>query len=299
MCVLHRWTLPLEDKNEKRGYYFPLGRSSSRIPGDLPLLLEDNSTASSPPDVKLGDWTRPPGRASRSLEYVCGTASNSGSNFDAGEYLCEVTLPATMGRNHADPTVNDHLDLPYYMTYHERNVAARDELSRFLQKNTFGPTVDNLDDMEAKFVELKATGLSHDEAMARVQLDWVVDQMDPTTFASGEYSSLRRYWRRRLNPRREETYRIGEAGPHPCESNSRWRKFAFTAYDVQNSKALRWGNLKIGGTYQTQKGHKVTVETVVMKGLVGGNVTSGTSTTSSSLRRNRALQGAEDRKSVV
>jgi len=126
-----------------------------------------------------------------------------------------------------------------------------------------------------------------------VQLDWVVDQMDPTTFASGEYSSLRRYWRRRLNPRREETYRIGEAGPHPCESNSRWRKFAFTAYDVQNAKALRWGNLQIGGTYQTQKGHKVTVETVVMKGLVGGNVTSGTSTTSSSLRRNRALQGAD------
>jgi hypothetical protein len=132
-----------------------------------------------------------------------------------------------------------------------------------------------LDDLEAKFLELQRGGgsgygnssttavkLSHAEAMAKLQLNWVVSQMDPSNFASGDFSSLRKYWRRRLNPRKEETYRIGESGPHPCEKHSRWRKFAFTNADVQNSKMLRWGALDIGGSYQTQKGHRITVKTV-------------------------------------
>ena len=75
--------------------------------------------------------------------------------------------------------------------------------------------------------------------------------MDPSALSAGEFSSLRAYWRRRLNPRKEETYRIGESGPHPCETNSRWRKFAFTKFDVQNAKMLRWGNQDLGGSYQT------------------------------------------------
>ena len=143
-------------------------------------------------------------------------------------------------------------------------MTVRNELSRFLQKNTFGPTKSELDALEAKFLELRSAGpaVSYADAMAKVQRDWVVAQMDPTTFTSGEFSSLRAYWRRRLNPRAEETYRIGESGPHPCEQHSRWRKFAFTSYDVQNSKSLRWGNMEVGGKYQTQKGHRITVETV-------------------------------------
>lgn len=54
-----------------------------------------------------------------------------------------------------------------------------------------------------------------------------------------------------MNARAFEVYRIGEAGPAPCEKNSRWRKFAFTKYDVQNARYLRWG--EEGVTTQSQQ----------------------------------------------
>ena len=270
MCVLHRWTRPLEDKLDKKGYYYPLGRSAPRIPGDA---RAENST-SDPAAVALGDWTRPPGRASDKIEYACGEASNSGSNFALGEYLCEVTLPATSTPDADDVSLLKPHNLPYFLTYYERSTSVRNEISRFLQQNTFGPTSAELDALEARFLELKGGGgLGHDEAMAKVQLDWVAAQMDPSTFASGEFSSLRAYWRRRLNPRKGETYRIGESGPHPCEKHSRWRKFAFTNFDVQNSKILRWGAQEYGQTVQTQVGHRVSVETVTLS-LASDNVTS-------------------------
>ena len=122
--------------------------------------------------------------------------------------------------------------------------------------------------MEAQYEEMKATGgtdggqLTLEDAMAQLQRSRIVKPMDPTNFASGEYTSLRKHWRKRLNPRKEATYRIGESGPHPSEKHSRWRMFPFTAMDVQNSRMLRWGTFDIGGTDGTQKGHRVTVRMV-------------------------------------
>ena len=164
------------------------------------------------------------------------------------------------------------MDVPYYLTYYRRSITVRNEISRFLQKNTFGPTAAELDALETRYQELKSgtdsaggnssTTVSHASAMEKLQVEWVVSQMDPSNFASGEFTSLRKYWRRRLNPRKQETYRIGESGPHPCEKHSRWRKFAFTHADVQNSRMLRWGTSALGGAIQTQRGHRITVKTV-------------------------------------
>lgn len=108
-----------------------------------------------------------------------------------------------------------------------------------------------------------STSRSHAEAMAALQLEWVTNQMDPSTFSSGEFTSLRKYWRRRLNARKTETYRIGESGPHACEKHSRWRKFAFTKTDVEFAMDLRWGSQDLGGTKQKQDGHLITVQMVV------------------------------------
>lgn len=305
--------------------------------------------------------------------------------------LCEVTLPTSSKQNANDPTITDYLTLPYYLTYYRRDLTVRNEISRFLQKNTFGPTKDQLDALEERYRELRGLGytpynntvedmmpswwnetfndgianegnstwtnstateansteavagnltdvegngtaterrtterylqgnqtsspstspttspsasptskptleptaslvpsslpslspstsaptekvydgppMSHAEAMAALQLEWVTNQMDPSTFSSGQFTSLRRFWRERLNARKEETYRIGESGPHACEKHSRWRKFAFTAFDVQNSQHLRWGTQELGGLVQEQTGHRITVETVVYEG---------------------------------
>jgi hypothetical protein len=275
MCVLSRWTANLADKSAGLGYYFPLGRSVAGIPGEGTFV---NGTFDG--EGNDGDWTRPAGKASWQLRYTCGVAENSGDNFAIGDYLCEVTLPKTSRQNLKNPILTDELNAPYYLTYYERTVSLRNELSRFLHQNTFGPTSEELDALEHVYDAIadesylensttpsSSTPLTHEEAMMKLQVEWVKAQMDPTTFTSGKFSSHREYWRKRLNPRRWETYRIGEAGPAPCELHSRWRKFAFTDYDVQNSRALRWGNVDLGGSYQTQPGHRITVETVTLEGL--------------------------------
>ena len=245
MCILSSWTTDVTTKSSTgEGYYVALGKSYDE-----------------------SDWERPPGKHSRFVEYNCGMATNSGTNFDSGDYLCEVTLPMT---SKILPTGQlDELDAPYYLTYYERSLSVRNEISRFLQRTTFGPTSEELDALEVAYDSILSStgggGNNHVEAMERLQTEWVQNQQDPSTFSTGKFSSLREYYRKRLNPRTPEVYRIGESGPHPCEAQSRWRKFAFTAYDVVNSQYLRWGNNALGGFYQQQIPHKITVETVDLK----------------------------------
>ena len=231
MCILSRWSLGESEQDSGLGYYYPLGRSV--------------------PTVSGGMWTRPPGKPGRELSYLCGIASNDGEEFSSGDYLCQVTLPVTEKVN-ADFST-ERIFAPYYMTYYERNLNVRQEISRFLHKATFGPRIQDLDALEsAHTVLMEENGSSSaQQVMSRLQTEWVASQMDPTTFSTGEFSSLRKYWRQRLNARAFEVYRIGESGPAPCEKNSRWRKFAFTKYDVQSARYLRWGDQ--GVTTQSQK----------------------------------------------
>ena len=217
-------------------------------------------------------------------------------------------LPTTSMANRDDPTQTDFLTVPYYLTYYRRDMTVRNEISRFLQQNTFGPTREEIDKLEARYNELRGPDfvpppvvveeltpelpvelggaeaterhvlrlleetsnitnasnvLTHHEAMSALQLEWVSDQMNASTFASGEFTSLRKYWRKRLNARKTETYRIGESGPHACEKHSRWRKFAFTKADVQFAMDLRWGSQELKGTFQNTSGHEIEVERVV------------------------------------
>ena len=228
MCILSRWSLDDTAQEEGEGYYYPLGRS---LPG-----------------VSGGDWRKPPGRPGRNLDYLCGEAENGGLEFSKGDYLCQVTLPQTK-LLFPDYTYTPMLS-PYYLTYYERNLSVRKEISRFLHKTTFGPTPEELDALEAAHATIMAGGMTSQEAMAQLQTEWIESQMDPSTFTSGTFSSLRKYWRQRVNARAFEVYRIGMAGPAPCEKNSRWRNFAFTNYDVQSARYLRWGDE--GVTKQSQ-----------------------------------------------
>lgn len=229
MCILSRWSESQVKQAHGIGHYHPLGRSVA--------------------SVDDGKWTRPPGRPARELTYLCGLANNTGVEFEEGEYLCQVTLPWTRVI-HPDFSATS-IFAPYYMTYYERSLTVRQEISRFLHKATFGPTPQDLDSLEAAHTVLVSSGLTSSKAMEQLQTEWIESQMDPSTFTSGSFSSLRKYWRQRVNARSFEVYRIGESGPAPCEENSRWRKFAFTKYDVQNARYLRWGD--DGVTTQIQK----------------------------------------------
>eukprot|EP00984_Skeletonema_dohrnii_P001624 scaffold514_cov150-Skeletonema_dohrnii-CCMP3373.AAC.4 len=141
MCVLSRWTKALEDKAAGQGYYYPLGRSVDGIPGEL--------------NGNDGDWNRPAGHSAWQLGYSCGVANNTGTNFAAGEYMCEVTLPKTSKQNLKNPMLTDELNTPYYVTYYERALSVRNELARFLHLTTFGPTSSELDALEETYASIK------------------------------------------------------------------------------------------------------------------------------------------------
>jgi hypothetical protein len=59
---------------------------------------------------------------------------------------------------------------------------------------------------------------------------WVYDQVNMNP------SSHRVFFRERLNPRTVETYQYGIPGPKACETNARFRRFAFTYKDVELSR---------------------------------------------------------------
>lgn len=84
---------------------------------------------------------------------------------------------------------------------------------------TFGPT---LEDINA----LVGSGNNFDE--------WVQEQMYELPA-----SSLRQFYRRRVNPKTDVGYRSGTTSSRPCELFSRWRKYALTSKDTLDNRKTK------------------------------------------------------------
>ena len=110
--------------------------------------------------------------------------------------------------------------------------------------------------------------------------------MEPATFSTGKFTSHRKYWRKHLNPRGFDMYPIGEYGPAPCNKKSRWRRYAFTHYDVLLGNDLSWGDEDFGINFQVAMPHVVTVEKVDLN-MMGLSSSSGAA--QRSLRRDQAV----------
>ncbi len=216
----------------------PTATSTSASSSPHPNLRTDVSSYSD----KSGGGDCPAGTNTGDLNYWTRPCS-TGGYFAIGKYSCDITLPSASKRISQDPTKAD-------VTVHNKI-----SLLEILKKNTFDPTSttgnESLDDGE------DGGPLSRSEVMAKHQRDWISSQMDPNTFATVEYLSSCKYWRRRLNTRKGETYHIGEAGPRPCDERSRWCKVAFMHADFNNSRIMCRGKFDIGSTYQTQKANTI------------------------------------------
>ena len=58
----------------------------------------------------------------------CGTAQNGGEEYNAGDYLCQVTVPPLGGSSDG-----------YYLTrFEEEELSDRTKAARFLERNTWG-----------------------------------------------------------------------------------------------------------------------------------------------------------------
>lgn len=74
------------------------------------------------------DWQVQRGRYIHGVSVECGESSASGSGYRAGEYLCQVAVPAL-----------DESAEGYYLTrFEETGVSPRTRAARFLERHTWG-----------------------------------------------------------------------------------------------------------------------------------------------------------------
>lgn len=122
---------------------------------------------------------------------------------------CTIALP-TAGANSR-----------FVLTSYARSVSQRNEVARFLDQNTFGVTTDDLNVLDV--VDWTSNPALH-------RANYVKDQMDTTKTAM---TSHREYWRARTNPKVTHSSQVGRTD-HPCDPDSRWRKYSFNRHDRRN-----------------------------------------------------------------
>jgi len=148
------------------------------------------------------------------------TSLFSDHNFICNSQTCIVALPSLQTGD-------------YYLTTYTYSISLRDELARFLESATFGITQSELSDLEALTPDTDSTSDSTQGKITK----WIKDQI------SVPFSSHRELWREGLNPRLPIPG-TNEIPNHPCDSHSRWRKYAF----VYNDAVTKPGILRIEGS---------------------------------------------------
>lgn len=115
----------------------------------------------------------------------------------------------------------------FYITQYKYEISDEAKVARFLESVTFGATQDLIDNFDYSNLPLSRAQFVRDQIL------------EPVT-------SHREYYRARANPPQAQTSFSGVSGPHPCNENSRWRRFAFTREDMEmNNKGYDKFNLTI------------------------------------------------------
>ena len=145
----------------------------------------------------------------------------------AGAYLSTTTLTCDGAEEECIMSGLDGIEGEYYLTsYHRPSVSSDVLAARFLERTTFGPKLEEIQSLSASISTLGADDDGR-EALAAYTHNQIYDT---------PISSHRAYYRRHLVPRTTSSYPYALAGPHPCDQNSRWRRFAFTTKDVELSR---------------------------------------------------------------
>ena len=135
------------------------------------------------------DWEVYAGEFSEKIQFDCGTACNT------------TTLPVL------------EVDQRYELVSFTHSIPDTDQIARFLEQATFGPTRRTIDAFPG-------------------YVEWIKEQI------ALPYTSHRRSYRSRLNHRKTTTSNQGVA-THPCKKGTRYRKYAFTDKDKKTLLEIR------------------------------------------------------------
>ena len=113
----------------------------------------------------------------------------------------------------------------YVLISYVHSIGQRNEVARFLDQSTFGVTTAELNDHDVLGILGDWTSNA-----ALYRANYVKNQMDTSVTPM---TSHREYWRSRTNPKVTHSSQVGRTD-HPCDPNSRWRKYAFNRHDRRN-----------------------------------------------------------------
>ena len=187
--------------------------------GSLCTLTEVQTDASTGEDVQIV----PIARSYEGQNWESAAGGRASSIFSSGGALacsgatCTMHLPAASANSR------------YVLTSYDHSIGQRNEVARFLDQSTFGVTTNELNYHD---------GGDWTSNAALYRANYVKNQMDTSVTPM---TSHREYWRSRTNPKVTHSSQVGRTD-HPCDPNSRWRKYAFNRHDRRNM---------ISGVYRT------------------------------------------------
>ncbi len=163
--------------------------------------------------ITNGDTIAPVGRSYDGFDWETVAGPYNTLPYTCESDYCKVIIPEV------DPALNQ----VFVLSRFQHELPLRDKVARFLERTTFGITVEELTELE----ENVKSRFNNDTFAAFA--DWIQKQMDeiPPT-------SHRGFFRSRLAARHSDRTPTKEGQmTHPCEKNTRWRSAAFTLQDLE------------------------------------------------------------------
>jgi hypothetical protein len=148
---------------------------------------------------------KPVGRSYSGHGWEASSGEFSHLSWKCNDISCDVDLPL--------PPQGSAYQLTSFDTSSTVKHGSREEIARFLEQTTFGPTLFDIAEI------LRASNFPQSFA------EWIHKQQQEVP-----QTSHREMFRKRMNSRME-TATYNSAVTHPCQKDTRYRRYAFTAKD--------------------------------------------------------------------
>lgn len=180
--------------------------------GKISIGISNKTNLCTLVEITSKGYLKPVGRSYDGNEWEASSGEYSATEFDCDSTSCKVDLPAPKSGARYQLT-----SMPS-TTY-----TAADETARFLEQATFGVTSSDIEVLTKSPDRRSLEQGSLQQAFAR----WIKEQQTVVPL-----TSHREYYRHRVNARFEVAMETG-AVTHPCQQNTRYRRFAFSAKDAE------------------------------------------------------------------
>lgn len=216
------------DPNLGTQFYCPSFGASFDIfaSGGVEIRNSDPNSLCTVTEITSDSSLKPLARSYNAMNWEASAGANAGLQFLCDKGSCFVNLPVLPAGSRYQIT-----------TFKAPSYTVDDQVARFLEQATFGPTLYDIASLNQYPMLLQLSFAS-----------WINSQKTvPMT-------SHREYYRRRMNSRFDLATQMG-AVTHPCQAGTRYRRFAFGSKDLNKILTIQtvgsYAKLSVDGFVRT------------------------------------------------